>query len=93
MAQNEVVRSVILYPLRNENKHDIILRYISIIDNRGQKDNFTIAFISEFWRFLNGTTILGHLVYKIKSDKEKIVSWVAWSNFDGFKNNECNNEN
>ena len=43
MAQDEVIRSVILYPLRNENKDVIIFRYILIIDSRDQKENFTIA--------------------------------------------------
>ena len=52
MAQNDVVRSVILYPSSHENKHVIIFRYISIIADRDQKQNVTIAFISEFWRLL-----------------------------------------
>ena len=56
MAQNEVLRSAIFYPLLNENKHVVIFRNISIIDNRDQKENFTIAFINEFWRFLKRET-------------------------------------
>ena len=52
MAQNGAVQSVILYPLRYENKHVIIFRYVSIIDNRDQTGNFAMAFIIEVWRFL-----------------------------------------
>ena len=63
MAQNEVVRSIISYPLRNENKHVIIFRYISIIDSRDKKEHFTIAFIIEFWRFLKREYIFGDTRY------------------------------
>ena len=48
---------VILCLLRNENKHAIIFGYISIIDNRDQKENFTIAFLIQFWQFLKRGSI------------------------------------
>ena len=42
-------RFVISYPVHNENKPFIISRYISIVDNRYQKEKCTIASIIEFW--------------------------------------------
>ena len=53
MTQNQVV------PLRNENKHVFIFRYISISDNRDQTEHFTIAFIIEFLRFLKWEYFFG----------------------------------
>ena len=54
------------YSLRNENKHVIIFRYISIIDNRDEKETFTIAFINRIMvTFKMGVLFLGPPLYRV----------------------------